>query len=230
MKTPQGEHMAEETNRRHVPVLLQIAIRILNVRRGGVMVDATLGYAGHASEIARRLGPEGKLIGFDRDPEAMELAKARLEALREELGERDAARWCCTTWSFRRPAECSNRAEVDGLLADFGVSSMQFDEAHRGFSFQADGNLDMRMNPRAGGDRRTSGKSGRGKRTRRSDLRIRRGKEVAENRQSHCQGAADNDDGGIGQSRCGRGPTNETERGRHVFIRRRGPFRRFGFM
>jgi 16S rRNA (cytosine1402-N4)-methyltransferase len=71
---------------RHVPVLLQIAIRMLNVRRGGVVVDATLGNAGHASEMARRLGPEGTLIGFDRDPQAMELAKQRLEALREELG------------------------------------------------------------------------------------------------------------------------------------------------
>ena len=67
---------------RHVPVLLQIAIRMLNVRRGGVVVDATLGGAGHASEIARRLGREGKLIGFDRDPEAMEQGKERLGALR----------------------------------------------------------------------------------------------------------------------------------------------------
>ncbi len=75
---------------RHVPVLLQIAIRMLNVRRGGVYVDATLGNAGHASEIARRLGPEGKLIGFDRDPEAMELAKERLNALQGRVGGGDA--------------------------------------------------------------------------------------------------------------------------------------------
>ena len=80
--------MAE--NPRHVPVLLEVAVRNLNVRRGGTYVDATLGYAGHASAIARALGPEGKLIGFDRDPEAFAFAKARLQALREELGERDA--------------------------------------------------------------------------------------------------------------------------------------------
>ena len=84
MKTPQGEHMSEKV--RHVPVLLQPAIRILNVRRGSVVVDATLGLAGHASEIARQLGPEGTLIGFDRDPEAMALATEKLNALREELG------------------------------------------------------------------------------------------------------------------------------------------------
>jgi 16S rRNA (cytosine1402-N4)-methyltransferase len=134
---------------RHVPVLLQIAIRMLNVRRGGVIVDATLGNAGHASEIARLLGPEGKLIGFDRDPEAMELARQRLDALREELGAEMPA-VVLHDVEFSQAAEVLAGEKVDGLLADFGVSSMQFDEAHRGFSFQAEGPLDMRMNPREG--------------------------------------------------------------------------------
>jgi 16S rRNA (cytosine1402-N4)-methyltransferase len=134
---------------RHVPVLLQIAIRMLNVRRGGVVVDATLGNAGHASEIARRLGPEGKLIGFDRDPEAMELAKQRFDALREELGA-EMPEVVLHDVEFSRMSEMLAGQKVDGLLADFGVSSMQFDDAHRGFSFQAEGNLDMRMNPREG--------------------------------------------------------------------------------
>ncbi len=134
---------------RHVPVLLQTAIRMLNVRRGGVVVDATLGNAGHASEIARRLGPEGTLIGFDRDPEAMALARERLEALRAELGP-EMPRLILHDVEFSRAGEVLAGAKVDGLLADFGVSSMQFDEAQRGFSFQAEGNLDMRMNPREG--------------------------------------------------------------------------------
>ena len=134
---------------RHVPVLLQTAIRMLNVRRGGVVVDATLGNAGHASEIARRLGPEGTLIGFDRDPEAMALARERLEALRAELGP-EMPRVVLHDVEFSRAGEVLAGAKVDGLLADFGVSSMQFDEAQRGFSFQAEGNLDMRMNPREG--------------------------------------------------------------------------------
>jgi 16S rRNA (cytosine1402-N4)-methyltransferase len=134
---------------RHVPVLLQIAIRMLNVRRGGVVVDATLGYAGHASEIARRLGPKGKLIGFDRDPEALELATQRLHALRDELGA-EMPEVVLHDVEFSRAGEVLAGQKVDGLLADFGVSSMQFDQAHRGFSFQADGNLDMRMNPREG--------------------------------------------------------------------------------
>jgi len=134
---------------RHVPVLLQIAIRMLNVRRGGVIVDATLGNAGHASEIARRLGPEGRLIGFDRDPAAMKLASERLEALREELGA-EMPEVVLHDVEFSRAAEALAGDKVDGLLADFGVSSMQLDEAQRGFSFQAEGPLDMRMNPREG--------------------------------------------------------------------------------
>ena len=66
------------TNDRHVPVLFQQAIDFLNVRAGGTYADCTLGMAGHAEGIVRRLGPEGHLIGFDRDPEALELAKVRL--------------------------------------------------------------------------------------------------------------------------------------------------------
>jgi 16S rRNA (cytosine1402-N4)-methyltransferase len=139
--------MAEKT--RHVPVLLQTAIRYLNVRQGGTYVDATLGYAGHASEIARRLGPTGKLIGFDRDPAALELARQRLAALAEELGAAMPAVELHDV-EFSRAGEALAGRRVDGLLADFGVSSMHLDEAQRGFSFQVDGPLDMRMNPRQG--------------------------------------------------------------------------------
>jgi 16S rRNA (cytosine1402-N4)-methyltransferase len=134
---------------RHVPVLLQTAIRYLNVRRGGVVVDATLGYAGHAGEIARRLGPQGRLIGFDRDPEAMALAAQRLDALRDELGA-GMPQIELHDVEFSQAAEVLAGRQVDGLLADFGISSMHLSEAQRGFSFQADGPLDMRMNPRQG--------------------------------------------------------------------------------
>jgi 16S rRNA (cytosine1402-N4)-methyltransferase len=137
--------MAEKT--RHVPVLLQTAIRYLNVRQGGTYVDATLGYAGHAREIARRLGPEGKLIGFDRDPAALELARQRLAELAEELGAAMPAVELHDV-EFSRAGEALAGRRVDGLLADFGVSSMHLNEAERGFSFQAEGPLDMRMNPR----------------------------------------------------------------------------------
>ena len=70
----------------HVPVLLEEALEYLNVRPGGVYVDATLGLAGHSSEIAKRLGGKGRLVCFDRDPQAMETAKARLDEVKAELG------------------------------------------------------------------------------------------------------------------------------------------------
>ena len=70
----------------HVPVLLEASLEYLNVRPGGVIVDATLGLGGHSTAIAKKLGPAGKLICFDRDPEAMAKAKARLEELAAELG------------------------------------------------------------------------------------------------------------------------------------------------
>jgi 16S rRNA (cytosine1402-N4)-methyltransferase len=134
---------------RHVPVLLQDAIRYLNVRRGGTYADATLGLAGHSSAIARLLGPGGTLIAFDRDPDAMELANSRLDALRAELGSEMPTVILHST-EFSEAEDLIEPGSLDGLLADFGVSSLQFDEAHRGFSFQADGPLDMRMNPRVG--------------------------------------------------------------------------------
>ncbi|MGC8548271.1 MAG: 16S rRNA (cytosine(1402)-N(4))-methyltransferase RsmH [Acidobacteriaceae bacterium] len=134
---------------RHVPVLLQDAIQFLNVRRGGTYVDATLGFAGHSTAIARLLGPEGTLIAFDRDPEAMRLARERIEALREESGA-EMPRVILHDTEFSEAGQLIEPRSLDGLLADFGASSMHFDEAHRGFSFQAEGPLDMRMNPRVG--------------------------------------------------------------------------------
>jgi 16S rRNA (cytosine1402-N4)-methyltransferase len=134
---------------RHVPVLLNKAMDFLNVRPNGTFVDCTLGLAGHAEGILRRLGPAGHLIGFDRDPEASELAKVRLDRVRMEMGSQ-APQVNLIGEAFSRIAEHVGPASVDGLLADFGVSSLQFDEARRGFSFQADGPVDMRMDTRTG--------------------------------------------------------------------------------
>jgi 16S rRNA (cytosine1402-N4)-methyltransferase len=138
-----------EDAERHVPVLLQETIRFLNVRAGGTYVDATLGLAGHSIEIARRLGAKGRLIGFDRDPEAMEIATRRLAELREELGSA-MPEVVLHPEPFSQLGQLLPERSVDGLLADVGVSSMQLREAHRGFSFQAEGPLDMRMDPRRG--------------------------------------------------------------------------------
>ena len=137
------------TNERHVPVLLQDAIEFLNLREGAVVADCTLGLAGHSSEIARRIGPNGHLIAFDRDPEALELAKAKLARVVNELGER-APRMTLIGEAFSSIARHVEPSGLDGVLADFGVSSLQLDEARRGFSFMADGPLDMRMDTRTG--------------------------------------------------------------------------------
>jgi 16S rRNA (cytosine1402-N4)-methyltransferase len=134
---------------RHVPVLFEVALDFLSVRPEGTYVDCTLGLAGHAEGIIRRLGPAGSLVGFDRDPEALGLAKARLDRVCEELGSQ-APQVVLIGEAFSRIAEHVRPASIDGLLADFGVSSLQFGQASRGFSFQADGPLDMRMDTRAG--------------------------------------------------------------------------------
>jgi 16S rRNA (cytosine1402-N4)-methyltransferase len=134
---------------RHVPVLLKEAIDFLRIRPEGAVVDCTLGMAGHAEGVMRRLGPKGRLIGFERDPEAMVLAQARLDKVREEMGSQ-APQLTLVDEAFSTIARHVELGSVDGLLADFGVSSLQFDEAHRGFSFQADGPLDMRMDTRRG--------------------------------------------------------------------------------
>ena len=113
------------------------------------MVDCTLGLAGHAAGIAKLLGSQGHLIGFDRDPEALALAKEKLDAVCAELGG-EAPKITLIGEAFSSIASHLQPSSVDGLLADFGVSSMQLDEASRGFSFMADGPLNMRMDTRSG--------------------------------------------------------------------------------
>jgi 16S rRNA (cytosine1402-N4)-methyltransferase len=134
---------------RHVPVLLTEAIGYLQVRAGSTILDCTLGLAGHAVEILRQLGPAGRLIGFDRDPEALGLATERLDGVRAELGSQAPAVELVGEAFSEAPLHVA-RGSVDGMLADIGVSSLQLDEASRGFSFMADGLLDMRMDTRRG--------------------------------------------------------------------------------
>ena len=126
----------------HVPVLLKEAIDFLAVRRGGTYIDATVGLGGHSYEIARRLGAPGHLIGLDKDPAALEIARKKLAP--------QSADWPEITLvhrSFAEIAKGEQAATIDGILADIGVSSLQLDDAARGFSFQAEGPLDMRMDP-----------------------------------------------------------------------------------
>jgi 16S rRNA (cytosine1402-N4)-methyltransferase len=154
--TPQGVGHGGGREASHVPVLLKEAIDFLAVRRGGTYIDATVGLGGHSYEIARRLGAPGHLIGLDKDPAALKIAGFRLSASGfrtqdPEAGSREPrADWPEITLlhrSFAEIAEGQKAGSVDGILADIGVSSLQLDDAARGFSFQAEGPLDMRMDP-----------------------------------------------------------------------------------
>jgi 16S rRNA (cytosine1402-N4)-methyltransferase len=138
-----------ETKFSHVPVLLKEAIDFLAVRRGGIYVDATLGLGGHSYEIAKLIGREGRLIGFDKDPAALTRAQEKLSEPPAELKD-DWPEMQFEHGSFAKLGEVLKANSIDGLLADLGVSSLQLEDASRGFSFQADGPLDMRMNPQEG--------------------------------------------------------------------------------
>ena len=135
------------------------------MRRGGTYIDATVGLGGHSYEIAKRLGAPGHLIGLDKDPAALRIAREKLTPVvgvrSSVLGEADDQEpkthdlrpdWPEITLlhrSFAEIAKGQKPGSVDGILADIGVSSLQLDDAARGFSFQAEGPLDMRMDPRS---------------------------------------------------------------------------------
>jgi 16S rRNA (cytosine1402-N4)-methyltransferase len=147
--TPQGVGHGGRREASHVPVLLKEAIDFLSVRRGGTYIDATVGLGGHSYEIAKRLGAPGHLIGLDKDPAALEIARKRLGSAGLSPATSDWPEITLLHRSFAEIAKGPKAATIDGILADIGVSSLQLDDAARGFSFQADGPLDMRMDPHA---------------------------------------------------------------------------------
>ena len=126
----------------HRPVLAEEAIAALALRADGTYVDGTFGRGGHARLILERLGPRGRLIALDRDPEAVRAAGAIADA-----------RFAMTHAPFSelsRVLDAQGAPQVQGMLFDLGVSSPQLDDPARGFSFRADGPLDMRMDPTRG--------------------------------------------------------------------------------
>jgi 16S rRNA (cytosine1402-N4)-methyltransferase len=129
---------------RHSPALLQEVLEYLALKPGAIVMDGTLGSGGHAEAILEKIGPFGKLIGFDQDPEAI----ARCRALFQEN-----PRVTLVHENFRNLNKVFAGLGVesfDAVLLDIGTSSEQLADGKRGFSFQAEGELDMRMNPEAG--------------------------------------------------------------------------------
>jgi 16S rRNA (cytosine1402-N4)-methyltransferase len=133
----------------HVPVLLKEAIDFLDIKRNGTYIDATVGLGGHSYEIAKRLGAAGHLIGFDKDPAALEIARTNLGSAGVPPATGDWPQVTLAHGSFAELVNDQRPASIDGILADLGMSSLQLQDAARGFSFQAEGRLDMRMNPQA---------------------------------------------------------------------------------
>lgn len=128
----------------HVSVLLNECIDALAIKPDGIYIDATFGRGGHSGKILENLGAEGRLIAFDRDPQAIEAAQRfaddqRFTIVHEPFGE-----------MARVISEMSLTGKIDGVLMDLGVSSPQLDDAERGFSFMKDGPLDMRMDTSRG--------------------------------------------------------------------------------
>lgn len=133
--------------RGHIPVLLQATLELLSPQPGETFVDCTFGRGGHAAALAERLGPEGRLIAVDLDPDAIDTMKNWLE--RKDL----PCRFDAIHGSFGELPLLLRKIEVsqvDGVFADLGVSSPQFDDASRGFSFRREAPLDMRMDPARG--------------------------------------------------------------------------------
>jgi len=129
--TPAGQHL---------PVLLEEVLAVLAITPGATVVDCTTGYAGHSSELLRRVGPTGRLIALDLDAENLPRARERLEAVGHPFSLHHA--------NFAGLAGVLGREgilAVDAILADLGMSSMQVDEVERGFSYVREGPLDMRM-------------------------------------------------------------------------------------
>lgn len=132
--------MTDEERTYHIPVLLKESIDAMNIRPGGTYVDTTLGGSGHSREILERMNGQGLLLGFDQDEDA----ENNIVVDPCFVFVRSNFRYLSNFLRYHQIKE------VDAILADLGVSSHHFDDAERGFSFRFDGNLDMRMNKRAG--------------------------------------------------------------------------------
>lgn len=129
----------------HKPVLLDEVIEALNIRADGFYIDATFGRGGHSREIIKRLGPKGRLLAFDKDPDA--ILSVENDLIQDERFEIIQGSF---TMLMQHVKQHDVEAKVAGVLFDFGVSSPQLDDAERGFSFRFDAPLDMRMDPTTG--------------------------------------------------------------------------------
>lgn len=128
----------------HHPVMLEEVITALQIKSNGIYVDGTFGRGGHSQAILSQLGPSGRLLVLDKDPDAIQCAKDTIK------DERLECHHACFSELWRIAKAQNLIGKIDGILLDLGVSSPQLDVAERGFSFMRDGPLDMRMDPTRG--------------------------------------------------------------------------------
>ncbi|CAL4320063.1 Ribosomal RNA small subunit methyltransferase H [Buchnera aphidicola (Pterocallis alni)] len=130
-------------NQLHQTILLEESIQSLNIKKNGIYIDCTFGYGGHSHKILDKLGKKGKLYAIDQDPCSVKIAKkivdCRFTIIHENFSNIDTI---CKTYNIKK--------KIDGIIVDLGVSTMQLMSKHRGFSFNVNGPLDMRMNPQKG--------------------------------------------------------------------------------
>ena len=186
----------------HTPVLAEVIVEWLAVKPEGTYVDATVGTGGHALGILQRL-TTGRLVGLDRDPEALAIARERLKQFERRV--------TLVHTDFSKIGDVVSELELpklDGVLADLGVSSLELDTPERGFSFRWGGPLDMRMNPDYPFVAEEIVNHWPETRAGRCALQIRRRARITQDRQGDCAGAAHPRHRTPGNG-CGRGPKSK---------------------
>ena len=133
--------MPQDYNQPHIPVMLSEVTQYLNLQRDGVYLDGTVGAGGHATQILNHLSSHGRLIGLDRDAEALDICNDRFGASAHPISTHQKS-----YHQFPEILQELGVPEVNGILLDLGLSSMQLDSDMRGFAFESEGNLDMRFN------------------------------------------------------------------------------------
>tara|TARA_Y100000746_G_scaffold117624_1_gene100710 strand:+ start:1072 stop:1962 length:891 start_codon:yes stop_codon:yes gene_type:complete len=135
----------QENSQYHIPVMTSEVLEFLNLKKDGVYIDGTIGAGGHTNEILSNLSSKAKVIGLDRDNDALEIAKKRLIHFKKQISLHHSS-----YHHISNIMKLNNISKVDGILLDLGLSSMQLNTKNRGFSFQKNDRIDMRFDQSSG--------------------------------------------------------------------------------
>jgi len=135
----------QENSLHHIPVMTSEVLNLLNLKKDGIYIDGTVGAGGHTFEILSKLSSKGKVIGLDRDTDALEISNRRLSSFKKQINLHHTS-----YHHISNIMKLNNITGVDGILLDLGLSSMQLDLSNRGFSFQKNNTIDMRFDQSKG--------------------------------------------------------------------------------